>query len=709
MKSGNCNMSARALRRLERQKLEKELLSTPEPQDASDDKEEFEQPAKPKVNAFALLNDQDESENESDEEISSKPEIKKDEIKPVILLTKSSKKLKKKKAKKKQTQKQVDEYSDDEFDKILQEMKQKDDDSKSSLEVPDSKLLDSYDFEAELDLITELQQVYDSNFKYFTTNRLKKSLPLLSIGSFSNLDQDNEYKNLFGNLSMEAIDDANASTALAVSPEVLQQFKRLARLTRGWGGKDRRGVPGTTRKLLMSKIKDDWLPTTLKPMNMDEIRADDYVKFLDYKEEEVSVEELQMKVKSEAELGVKYFQFSKINDIKERVANTRFYASVVMTPDPDSLMQLLQQYPYHVETLLQVAMVLLRQGDNRATSNALIERALFAFDRSFHKNFHELLSQASNGLVRLPYERFMNRQFHLCLFRYIVALGERSTFYTALTYCKLLLSLNPAEDPLGVRYFIDFYAIMSEEFKYLVQFTESPLVQTYTKWLTPGLAFSTVLAYLKLNQTDKAQAALEKAFEHHPYTAFKLYQLIGLGDNLAISESSFNVTTEILIATETYLVRCGIMWNDQSHRQFLHDALQKLFDGWKPDKSKSITSSLFGLLGFSGGDTVNQEVPFNLLRFAILSGENKIIAKLPQKLLSRNDLFEYDLVPPNMENEQPMILGMLQQNTKVIDHLIDYVDQNLLGTIIQSRTAEEQDFDEIIRGIEMQNVNDDAE
>ena len=58
-------------------KIGKELLSTPEPQDASDDKEEFEQPAKPKVNAFALLNDQDESENESDEEISSKPEIKK--------------------------------------------------------------------------------------------------------------------------------------------------------------------------------------------------------------------------------------------------------------------------------------------------------------------------------------------------------------------------------------------------------------------------------------------------------------------------------------------------------------------------------------------------------------------------------------------------------------------------------------------------------
>ncbi|RCK67558.1 Ribosome quality control complex subunit 1 [Candida viswanathii] len=702
-------MSARALKRLERQRLEKELSATPEglaDNDDEEEEEEYEEPAKPKINAFALLNDQDESEEEGSD--FDKPEPPKEEVKPVTLPTKSTKKLKKKKAKKKAVKKDVDDYSDDEFDRILQEVKQKDEVSHEGLPAAESKLLDAYDFEEELDLITEPQDVYDSNFKYFTTKRLKESLPLLSIGAAANLDQDNEYKILFGNLSMDAIDDANASTALAISPEVLQQFKRLARLTRGWGGKDRRGVPGTTRKLLLSKIRDDWLPTTLKPMNMEEIRPEEYVKFLDYKEEEVSLEELQMKVQSEAELGVKYFQFSKINDIKERVANTRFYASVVMTPDPESLMQLLQQYPYHVETLLQVAMVLLRQGDNKATSNALVERALFAFDRTFHKNFHELLSLASNGLVRLPYERFMNRQFHLCLFRYIVALGERSTFYTALTYCKLLLSLNPAEDPLGVRYFIDFYAIMSEEFKYLVQFTESPLVKTYAKWLTPGLAFSTVLAQLKLDQTDKAREALRYAFEHHPYTAFRLYQLIGLGSDLPFKDSSFNVSTEVLIATETYLIRCGVMWNDHGHRQFLHDELQKLFAGWKPEKSKTISSSLFGLLGFSSGSE-NEEVPFNLLRFAILSGENRIIAKLPQKLLSRNDLFEYDLVPPNQSNDQPMVLGMLQQTSRIVDHLIDYVDQNLLGSIIQNRTAEEQDFDEIVRGIEQQNVNDEAE
>lgn len=152
-------------------------------------------------------------------------------------------------------------------------------------------------------------------------------------------------------------------------------------------------------------------------------------------------------------------------------------------------MQLLQLNPYHQETLLQVAMVLLRQGDNKATSNALIERALFTFDRSFHKNFHELVMSAQNGLIRLPYEFFSNRQFYLNLFRYIVSLGERSLFETALTFCKFLLSLSPAEDPLGTRYFIDFYCIMSEEFEYLIQLSKSPLVTCYTRWYSPGIAF----------------------------------------------------------------------------------------------------------------------------------------------------------------------------------------------------------------------------
>lgn len=713
-------MSSRALRRLERQKLENELSISPEPERNGNDESDFDDSpiSKPKANAFALLNDGD---NETDDEENSDNDNKEDESTEQTRATpkqpneppknkNNKKKQQQKKAitnKKKQQNKIVDEYGDDEFDKILEQMRIKDDQT-TTLSVTNQKtLINVYDFEEELDEITTPTPDFDSNFKAFTTNRLKQSLSLLSIKSVGSLDQDNEYKNLFGNLSMNTIEDANSTTSMGMSPEMLQQFKRLAKLTRGWGGKDRRGIPGTTRKLIFSKIKDDWLPTTLKPLNMEEIKPDDYVKFLDYKEDTADLEELQLKINKEVNLGVKYFQFSKINNIKERVANTRFYASVVMSPDPESLMQQLQQYPYHVETLLQVAMVLLRQGDNKSTSNALVERALFAFDRSLHKGFHELLYQASNGLARLPYERFMNRQFYLCLFRYITALGERSTFYTALAYCKLLLSLSPAEDPLGVRYFIDFYALMSEEWKYMVQFAESPLVTTYTRWYTPGIAFSTVLAHLKLNQEEKARGALKKAFEAHPYTAYKLYKQIGLSNDLSLSEGSFKIDTEVEIATETYLVRCTIMWNDQSHRQFLHDELEKLFSDWKLQNSNNgVFSSILGSFGFKDNKKESNNAPFNLLRFAILSGENKIMAKLPQQLWSRNDIFEYDILPPKQDEEQAVLTGLLKKDESIVDHLLDYVDQNLLGSIIQSRTADEGNFDEIIRGLELQNVEE---
>lgn len=713
-------MSSRALRRLERQKLENELSISPEPERNGNDESDFDDSpiSKPKANAFALLNDGD---NETDDEENSDNDNKEDESTEQTRATpkqpneppknkNNKKKQQQKKAttnKKKQQNKIVDEYGDDEFDKILEQMRIKDDQT-TTLSVTNQKtLINVYDFEEELDEITTPTPDFDSNFKAFTTNRLKQSLSLLSIKSVGSLDQDNEYKNLFGNLSMNTIEDANSTTSMGMSPEMLQQFKRLAKLTRGWGGKDRRGIPGTTRKLIFSKIKDDWLPTTLKPLNMEEIKPDDYVKFLDYKEDTADLEELQLKINKEVNLGVKYFQFSKINNIKERVANTRFYASVVMSPDPESLMQQLQQYPYHVETLLQVAMVLLRQGDNKSASNALVERALFAFDRSLHKGFHELLYQASNGLARLPYERFMNRQFYLCLFRYITALGERSTFYTALAYCKLLLSLSPAEDPLGVRYFIDFYALMSEEWKYMVQFAESPLVTTYTRWYTPGIAFSTVLAHLKLNQEEKARGALKKAFEAHPYTAYKLYKQIGLSNDLSLSEGSFKIDTEVEIATETYLVRCTIMWNDQSHRQFLHDELEKLFSDWKLQNSNNgVFSSILGSFGFKDNKKESNNAPFNLLRFAILSGENKIMAKLPQQLWSRNDIFEYDILPPKQDEEQAVLTGLLKKDESIVDHLLDYVDQNLLGSIIQSRTADEGNFDEIIRGLELQNVEE---
>lgn len=703
-------MSSRQLRKLERQQLEES------PENGSEEDVET-RPVKA-FNAFDFLEDGEEEEDEQDEnqvqasdgtDPDSK-EINKDKNEDSSKDS-TKKKSKSKSKKSKKAKKKEPENSDDELDKILQDAVSKDKakfNNSEGKEIEDSLLAGVFDFEQEYNENMDPMWNYDSNYKNFTTERLKQSLSLLSIGSVKNLDPDEELKSLFGNLSLETIEDANTTTSLAISPEVLKQFKRLARLTKGWGGKDKRSVPGSTRKLLLTRIKDDYLPTSQKPLQMEELTALAILDYIDYKEDVAEIEELQLKIKKELDLGVKYFRFKKNNTIQERVATTQFYASVVLSPDHDALISLLRNYPYHAETLLQVSMVILRQGNDKSTSNALIEKCLFVFDRCFHVFFHDLLSEAKTGLIRLPYEAFMNRQFYLCLFRYIVSLGERATFFTSFNYCIFLLSLNPSEDPIGVRYFIDFYAIMSQEYKYLTKFAKSPLVTAYSKWLTPGIAFSTVLAYLNMNESDNAKEALKRAFVAHPYTAYRLLEEIGLPSKMPISESSLFVDDEILLATDSYMVRAKTLWNSSESRKFLSDELCKLFVSDKAQLHNhqgtnggfaSSVSNFFSSLGKQPQHKASTELPFNLIRFAILSGENSLMAKIPQSIWSRDDVFEFDPLPPKNTSLGYSATGGIEQGTQIVDGALDYVDQNVLGSIIQNRTQTDE-FDDIVRQLQ---------
>lgn len=687
-------MSSRALRRLENSRVLQNSGGDAVDEATSESERELVHSA-PKVNAFALLGEESEVSEQSDEEgldnnVTNEVDAKEEEVKATN--SKKGKRRGKGKGKKKPD---TDDIEDEDLDRFLEEVRKRDQQAVQSV-LPDIE--EDSDGEQPYDLEDPPVWYDDSNYLYFTTSRLKQSLPLLSIGAVKNLDPDTELKNLFGNLSLETIEDANSTTSLATSPEVLAQIKKLARLTRGWGGKDHRSVPGTARKLLLTRIKEDWVPTAQKPLAMEEMTMEDIENCLVYKKEDEEYSAIESKIKNEERLGIRYFRFFKIPSVGERVANSRFYASVVMTPDPESLMQLLQQHPYHVETLLQVAMVMLRQGNNKATSNALVEKCLFVFDRSFNKRFHEMLQDGKNELIRLPYESFMNRQFYLCLFRVITGLAERSTFYTALCYCKLLLSMSPAEDPLGVRYFLDHYAILSDEYQYLVKFVNSPLGQTYGKWYTPGLAYSEVLAHLSLGDTGAAKTALSRAFTAHPYCGVKLFETVGLGTEVKL-DGEKDAFAEV--AAETYLVRAGLLWKEQAHRQFLHDELLVLIG-----QRKSSGKSWFSRLLIS--ETKHEQlIPLNLIRFAILSGENKVLAKLPESVFEQDNVLEYDVLPPTDNAAGYDVYSGVQGTSKVTDSLFDYLDHNMISAIVQNRT--EENIEQLIAQFGQEGVEDAVE
>lgn len=646
-------MSSRALRRLEKQREQARLA---EGNGVEDIEEETVEPVKKAQNIFAFIGDE-EQELDSDDrtgEEDNEESVEEPSKVEVHLPTKSQKKNKKKKSKsKKKTEtKEVEEDDDDELDRIIKELNRK-----------ENKIIDTTEIDAEEDEAIEdeiTHDTIDSSFRYFTPLKQYRSAQLLKIDP-KDLDPDNEFKKLFGNLSAEALDDADSTTSTSVPPEILQQIKRLSKVVRGWGGRDRRSIPGTTRKLILTKIRDDWIPTPKKEINMEELSMKEVIDDR-AAETEDWVDVIKDDVVRMTKYGIKHYKFGR--GAESKIANSQFYASVVVTPNHENLMQLLPRFPYHVETILQVSLILIRQGD-KSNSNGLVERALFAFDRGFKQNF-----DLSNGLTRLPFNYYLNRQFYLAIFRYIEVLSKKGTLFTAFTYSKLLLALSPADDPYGVRYFIDFYAIVSGEYKYLTEIVESPLVQTYSKWYTPGIAYSTVLAYLYLGNERKAKEHLKKAFVKHPFTGYKLLEAVGLASDIPVNDYSiFEVGQETELSTEAYLIRAPIVWKEAGHRKFLHDSLLQLIN----EKVKL-------------QPTKDGVIPINFLRFAILSGEGKVMAKIPPEVWEQNDIYEFDVLPPKVG---------------YVEMLEDFIDQKYVST-----SYNDEEIMEMVRNLSLQDAID---
>lgn len=82
----------------------------------------------------------------------------------------------------------------------------------------------------------------------------------------------------------------------------------------------------------------------------------------------------------------------------------------------------------------------------------------------------------------------------ITLFKHLTFVGGRACYRTALEFCKLLLSLDPENDPLAIKLALDFYALRAKEYNWLIAFIEE---FENTKNLTqlPNFAFSNAIAH----------------------------------------------------------------------------------------------------------------------------------------------------------------------------------------------------------------------
>ncbi|QID78839.1 RQC (ribosome quality control complex) component [Saccharomyces pastorianus] len=709
-------MSSRALRRLQDDNaLLESLLSNSNANKMTSGKSTAGNIQK-RENIFSMMNNVRDSDNSTDEGQMSEQDEEaaaagerdtqsNGQPKRITLASKSSRRKKNKKAKRKQKNHTAeaakdkgsdDDDDDEEFDKIIQQFKKtdilkygktKNDDTNEEgfFTASEPEEASSQPWKSFLSLES------DPGFTKFPISCLRHSCKFFQ-NDFKKLDPHTEFKLLFDDISPESLEDIDSMTSTPVSPQQLKQIQRLKRLIRNWGGKDHRLAPNGPgmhpQHLKFTKIRDDWIPTQRGELSMKLLSSDD---LLDWQlwERPLDWKDVIQNDVSQWQKFISFYKFEPLNSDLSKKSMMDFYLSVIVHPDHEALINLISsKFPYHVPGLLQVALIFIRQGD-RSNTNGLLQRALFVFDRALKAN---IIFDSLN--CQLPYIYFFNRQFYLAIFRYIQSLAQRGVIGTAIEWTKVLWSLSPLEDPLGCRYFLDHYFLLNNDYQYIIELSNSPLMNCYKQWNTLGFSLAVVLSFLRINEMSSARNALLKAFKHHPLQLSELFKEKLLGDHALTKDLSIDGHSAENLELKAYMARFPLLWNRNEEVTFLHDEMSSILqdyhrgnvtidsnDGQDHNNINNLQSPFF----IAG-------IPINLLRFAILSEESSVMAAIPSFIWSDNEVYEFDVLPP---------MPTSKESIEVVENIKTFINEKDLA-VLQAERMQDEDLLNQIRQISLQ-------
>ncbi|GLC35077.1 hypothetical protein PLESTM_000276900 [Pleodorina starrii] len=165
--------------------------------------------------------------------------------------------------------------------------------------------------------------------------------------------------------------------------------------------------------------------------------------------------------------------------------------------DPATIAHLLQQAPYHVDSLLAMHDLYRHMGEN-TYAEEMLDRALWMLESAWHPSF-----QPATATCRLDYGAEENRALFGALFRHVQALSRRGCHRAALECCKLLLALEP-EDPLGGLCLVDYLAVRAGRYDWLQRFVLQ-FEGNRSLALLPNYAFALPMAAHRKQQEQQRQ------------------------------------------------------------------------------------------------------------------------------------------------------------------------------------------------------------
>jgi hypothetical protein len=296
----------------------------------------------------------------------------------------------------------------------------------------------------------------------------------------------------------------------------------------------------------------------------------------------------------------------------------------VESMDPNRLVVMLQQNPYHISTLLQVSEIAKQDREN-AMAGDLLERALFSFGRAVHSTFAKNLSE---GKARLDFRRPENREFWLAGWRYMLNLSMRGTWRTVYEWAKLLLSLSPEEDPYGMLLVLDQYALRARQDLDYLNLARSPAFKSRLAD-APNSQLSQGLAEFRAGNPGKGKQALYTAVGRYPWVVARLMQENNVPQLPPAIWGKEPRTDREKLHSELYATRAKDIWNTPEASALLLEVASAL-----PPETPSAAVD-------------DSAISMSEARHVLLSDTPALIALIPRAFTAKLDSSSDPLPPTN--------------------------------------------------------------
>lgn len=277
---------------------------------------------------------------------------------------------------------------------------------------------------------------------------------------------------------------------------------------------------------------------------------------------------------------------------------------------------------YHVSLLIQVSKIAKDQSDHSLSAD-LLERSLFTFGRASQSLFATKLSE---GKARLNFARPENRELWLAGYQYIKSLVMKGTYRTAFEWAKLLLSLDPEDDPYCMRLMIHHLALRAHQFSWLSDFDIIRYSYWNSSFISPSLAF----AAMQLKDGARCRELLERSMKEIPWVFCHLFKELSLDPPQSIWGEEPRTDAENLFSG-IYVRQTKDLWNTPEATSLLMEIAHAI-----------------GKVDLSPIRQVdNSEITLDVARFVYLDNTPALMALVPSSLLHRRNNSDADPLPPD--------------------------------------------------------------